>query len=166
MLLLLSGRFQFARFSQCIRSRRWSPSGSMHVDLIRSLLAMGKTRMLPHGLVSSTRHAPLLAAVVALAWLGVSLPAVAFGPPPNAPLSLEKLSRIDAFLNDQVAQGEIPGAIVLIQRHGKPVYFKWFGKRDVDAKIDMTRDTIFPLHSLTKTITSFAAMMLVDRGKI
>ena len=92
--------------------------------------------------------------------------ASAFGPPPNAPLSLEKLARIDEFLNDQVAQGEIPGAIVLIQRHGKPVYFKWFGKRDVDAGIDMTPDTIFPLHSLTKTVTSFAAMMLVDRGKI
>ena len=94
------------------------------------------------------------------------LSASTFGPPPNAPLSLEKLSRIDEFLNDQVAQGEIPGAIVLIQRHGKPVYFKWFGKRDVDAGIDMTPDAIFPLHSLTKTVTSFAAMMLVDRGKI
>ena len=30
----------------------------------------------------------------------------------------------------------------------------------------MTPDAIFPLHSLTKTVTSFAAMMLVDRGKI
>ena len=62
--------------------------------------------------------------------------------------------------------GQIPGAVVLIQRHGKPVYFKWFGKRDVDAGIEMTPDAIFPLHSLTKTVTSFAAMMLVDRGRI
>ena len=30
----------------------------------------------------------------------------------------------------------------------------------------MTEDTIFPIHSVTKTITSVAAMMLVDRGKI
>ena len=58
------------------------------------------------------------------------------------------------------------GAILLIQRHGKPVYFKWFGKRDVDANIEMTPDTIFPLHSMTKTVTSVAAMMLVDRGRI
>ena len=96
----------------------------------------------------------------------IRLSATPFGPPPNAPLSLEKLSRIDAFLNDQIAQGEIPGAIVLIQRHGKPVYFKWFGKRDADAGIDMTPDAIFPLHSVTKTITSFAAMMLIDRGHL
>jgi len=122
--------------------------------------------MRPHKLVSSGRQASLLAAVVVLVWLGVSLPVAAFGPPPNAPLSLEKLARIDEFLNGQVAQGGIPGAIVLIQRHGKPVYFKCFGKRDVDAGIVMTPDTIFPLHSLSKTVTSFAAMMLIDRGSI
>ena len=106
--------------------------------------------------------------VAMAAWVSLSapLPAAQFGPPANARLSVEKLSRIDDFLNDQVAQGEIPGAVVLIQRHGKPVYFKWFGKRDVDAAIDMTPDAIFPLHSLTKTVTSFAAMILVDRGKI
>ncbi len=107
-----------------------------------------------------------LAAMVAWVLLSAALPAAQFGPPPNAALSLEKLSRIDGFLNDQVAQGEIPGAVVLIQRRGEPVYFKSFGKRDVDAGIDMTRDSIFPLHSLTKTLTSFAAMMLVDRGRI
>jgi CubicO group peptidase (beta-lactamase class C family) len=111
-----------------------------------------------------SRYVVLLVAIVV--FLPVQLSASTFGPPPNAPLSLEKLSRIDEFLNDQVAEGEIPGAIVLIHRHGKPVYFKQFGKRDVDAGIGMTRDAIFPLHSLTKTVTSFAAMMLVDRGKI
>jgi len=116
--------------------------------------------------VSSGRQASLLAVVVALVWLGASLPVAAFGPPPNAQLSIDKLARIDEFLNGQVAQGEIPGAVVLIQRHGKPVYFKCFGKRDVDAGIDMTPDAIFPLHSLSKTVTSFAAMMLVDRGNI
>src|SRR6476619_4391481 len=117
-------------------------------------------------LVSSGRQASLLAVVVALVWLGASLPVAAFGPPPNAQLSIDKLARIDEFLNGQVAQGEIPGAVVLIQRHGKPVYFKCFGKRDVDAGIDMTPDAIFPLHSLSKTVTSFAAMMLIDRGNI
>src|SRR2546429_3951380 len=122
--------------------------------------------MLWRKLVSTGRCTMPLVAMVAGILLSAPLPAAQFGPPPNAPLSLEKLSRIDAFLNDQVAQGEIPGAIVLIQHHGKPVYFKWFGKRDVDAGVDMTRDAIFPMHSLTKTVTSFAAMMLVDRGRI
>jgi len=123
-------------------------------------------RMFSRKSASRSQWATLPAAIAGLAAVTAPLPAGAFGPPPNAALSADKLSRIDDFLNDQVAQGKIPGAVVLIQRHGKPVYFKWFGKRDVDAGIDMTPDTIFPLHSLTKTVTSFAAMMLVDRGKI
>jgi CubicO group peptidase (beta-lactamase class C family) len=123
-------------------------------------------RMFSRKSASRSQWATLPAAIAVLAAVTAPLPAGAFGPPPNAALSADKLSRIDDFLNDQVAQGKIPGAVVLIQRHGKPVYFKWFGKRDVDAGIDMTPDTIFPLHSLTKTVTSFAAMMLVDRGKI
>ena len=91
--------------------------------------------MLSHELVSTGRCTMPLVAMVASVLLSTPLLATAFGPPPKAPLWLEKLSRIDAFLNDQVSQGEIPGAIVLIQRHGKPVYFKWFGKRDVDAGV-------------------------------
>ncbi len=101
-----------------------------------------------------------------LSALASPLSATEFGPRPGAHLSVEKLSRIDEFLNEQIATGKIPGAVVLIQRHGKPIYFKSFGKRDVDAGIDMTTDTIFPIHSVTKTITSFAAMMLLDRRKI
>jgi CubicO group peptidase (beta-lactamase class C family) len=96
------------------------------------------------------------------------LPAAAaeLGPPPGATLSIEKLSKIDDFFKAEDATGRMPGAIVLIQHHGKPVYLKTFGKRDVDAGIPMTKDAIFPIHSVTKTITSVSAMMLVDRGKI
>src|SRR5215472_16071714 len=88
------------------------------------------------------------------------------GPPPGSTLSVAKLAPIEPFVNGEVAAGRIPGAIVLVQQHGKPVYFKWFGKRDVDKDIAMTEDAIFPIHSVTKTITSIAALMLIDRGKI
>jgi CubicO group peptidase (beta-lactamase class C family) len=88
------------------------------------------------------------------------------GPPPGAMLSIAKLAPIEDFVNGEVAAGRIPGAIVLVQQHGKPVYLKWFGKRDVDHDIAMTEDAIFPIHSVTKTITSIAALMLIDRGKI
>jgi CubicO group peptidase (beta-lactamase class C family) len=124
--------------------------------------------MLPRYFASSEPCATLLAAVAAAVSASVSLPAAAvqLGPPPGAVLSIEKLSAIDDFINGEVAAGRIPGAIVLIQRHGKPVYFKCFGKRDVDKGTPMTADAIFPIHSVTKTITSVAAMMLVDRGRI
>ena len=109
-----------------------------------------------------------LCAAVCGALMTTAVPAAAaqLGPPPGARLSVEKLLVIDDFINGEVAAGRIPGAILLIQRHGKPVYFKRFGMRDPDAGVAMTDDTIFPIHSLTKTVTSVAAMMLVDRGKI
>jgi CubicO group peptidase (beta-lactamase class C family) len=114
---------------------------------------------------------PRFAAMAAMAAaVMVSAPSsaatVQLGPPPGAELSIEKLAPIEDFINGEVAAGRIPGAIVLIQRHDQPVYFKSFGMRDVEKGTPMTADTIFPIHSVTKTITSVAAMMLVDRGKI
>jgi CubicO group peptidase (beta-lactamase class C family) len=87
-------------------------------------------------------------------------------PPSNAALSREKLKKIDAFFNNEISAGKIPGAIVLIEQHGQPIYFNVFGLRDTDSKAPMTPDTIFPIHSMTKTITSFAVMMLIDQGRL
>src|SRR5260370_37054664 len=106
------------------------------------------------------------AAMVAAPAASLSAAAVELGPPPHAVLSREKLSAIDDFINGEIASGNIPGAIVLIQHHGQPVYFKCFGKSDVEKGTPMAADAIFPIHSVTKTITSVAAMMLVDRGKL
>ena len=115
--------------------------------------------------VASTRISAALIAAVSLA-APSSAGAVQLGPPPHAVLSRDKLAAIDKFINGEIASGRIPGAIVPIQHHGQPVYFKCFGKRDVGKGTPMTADAIFPIHSVTKTITSVAAMMLVDRGKI
>jgi CubicO group peptidase (beta-lactamase class C family) len=118
--------------------------------------------------ISSRCHAALLAA----AWLTVSSAAPPWADdavraaPKPAVFSPEKLGRIDDFFNNEVATGKIPGAMVLIKQHGQQVYFKTFGISDTDTGRPMTPDTIFPIHSMTKTITSFAAMTLVDQGKL
>jgi CubicO group peptidase (beta-lactamase class C family) len=120
----------------------------------------------------STRHVPssistALFAIAAVISAASSRAAAAdFGPPPGAKLSIAKLAPIQSFVDGEIAAGRIPGAIVLIQRHGQPVYLQCFGKRNVETSTPMTPDAIFPIHSVTKTITSVAAMMLVDRGKI
>ena len=49
---------------------------------------------------------------------------------------------------------------------GKPVYSQFFGVRDVATRQPMTPDTIFRLHSMSKAITSVAAMTLIDDGKL
>ena len=80
--------------------------------------------------------------------------------------SANKLERITEFFNNEIAAGNLPGAVVLIQQHGKPVYLKCFGVHDVVTNAPMTSDTIFALHSMTKPITSLAAMMLIDAGTL
>ncbi|MEA2888768.1 MAG: hypothetical protein QOD11_3128, partial [Bradyrhizobium sp.] len=115
--------------------------------------------------ISSRCHAALLAAV----WLiasGVAPSRADDAAPKPAAFALEKLGRIDDFFNNEVATDKIPGAMVLIKQHGRQVYFKTFGVSDSDTGRPMTPDTIFPLHSMTKTITSFAAMTLVDQGRL
>jgi CubicO group peptidase (beta-lactamase class C family) len=54
------------------------------------------------------------------------------------------------YLRNEIATGKIPGAILLIQQHGKPVYFECFGVRDVVTGQPMTPDTIFRIYSMSK----------------
>ncbi len=89
-----------------------------------------------------------------------------FDIPAGAHFNPQKLERIGEFFRKEVAEGKIPGAIVLISQHGKPVYHEKFGLRDVTTKQPMTDDTIFTVFSMSKPITSVAAMMLIDEGKL
>jgi CubicO group peptidase (beta-lactamase class C family) len=84
----------------------------------------------------------------------------------SSSFSPEKLTRVGDYIRNEIATGKIPGAVLLIQQHGRPVYFESFGVRDVESKRPMTADTIFRLYSMSKAITSVAAMMLVDDGRL
>jgi CubicO group peptidase (beta-lactamase class C family) len=88
-----------------------------------------------------------------------------FDLPPGAHFDRAKLDRVGDYLRDQVANGKIPGAVLLIQQHGKPVYHEFFGVRDVATELPMTDDTIFRIFSMTKPITSVVAVMLIAEGK-
>jgi CubicO group peptidase (beta-lactamase class C family) len=89
-----------------------------------------------------------------------------FDIPPGAHFNQDKLAKVGEFFKNEVATGKIPGAIVLIQQHGKPVYHQSFGVQDVVSKAPITDQTIFRLFSMTKAITSVVAMQLVDEGKL
>jgi CubicO group peptidase (beta-lactamase class C family) len=86
--------------------------------------------------------------------------------PAPAGFSPAGLQHVGDYLRNEVATGKIPGAVLLIQQHGHPVYFESFGVRDVESKRPMTADSIFRLYSMSKPVTSVAAMMLVDAGKL
>src|SRR3981081_4369576 len=106
--------------------------------------------------------------------LALLSPPIAAGPfsagnaesPASSSFSPEKLDRVGDYIRNEVATGIIPGAILLIQQHGHPVYFENFGVCDVASKLGMAGDTIFRLYSMSKPITSVAAMMLVEEGKL
>jgi CubicO group peptidase (beta-lactamase class C family) len=133
------------------------------IVICASWKGMPQSTNLPHQM---GRIIPIMfVSMVALLLMG-GAPAPLIGPPPGATLSADKLAPIDDFLKDQVAVGKIPGACVMVQQHGSALYSKCFGTRDPANGTPLTKDSIFPIHSVTKTITSVAALMLVDRGRI
>jgi CubicO group peptidase (beta-lactamase class C family) len=81
-------------------------------------------------------------------------------------LSPEGLAKVADYIRNEIATGKIPGAILMLQQHGKPVYYENFGVRDVATEISMSADTIFRLYSMSKPVTSVLAMMLVEEGKL
>jgi CubicO group peptidase (beta-lactamase class C family) len=88
-----------------------------------------------------------------------------FDMPAGAHFNQDRLARITAFFENEVATGKIAGANVLIRQHGKPVYYQTFGVQDAVSKAPVTDQTIFRLSSLTKAVTSVVAMQLIQDGK-
>jgi CubicO group peptidase (beta-lactamase class C family) len=86
--------------------------------------------------------------------------------PVSSGFSAEGLAHISAYLRNEVTTDKIPGAVLLIQQHGQPVLLENFGVLDVNSRRPMTSDAIFRLYSMSKPVTSVAAMMLVDDGKM
>ena len=85
--------------------------------------------------------------------------------PEDAGFSETRLSRIDNLLEEHVKNQSIPGAVALIIRNGKIVYYKAFGFSDIEKKNSLKKDDIFRIASQSKAITSLAVMMLWEEGK-
>lgn len=88
------------------------------------------------------------------------------GIPEQSNFSSERLARIDKIVQQYVDSGWINGAIALVARNGKIVYYKGLGYDDKEQKQPMKKDAIFRIASQTKAITSVAIMQLVEEGKI
>jgi len=85
--------------------------------------------------------------------------------PEQVGLSTDRLNKITATLRSDVEKGVIPGALLLVGRHGKVALFETIGARDPTTKAPMTKDAIFRIYSMSKPITSVAAMTLFEDGK-
>lgn len=81
-------------------------------------------------------------------------------------LSAEVLAQIPPALQAVVDAGDLSGFVTLIWRKGEIVQLNTIGWRDVAAEAPMTRDTLFRIASMTKPVTSIAALMLMEEGKL
>ncbi|MGA2747985.1 MAG: serine hydrolase domain-containing protein [Verrucomicrobiota bacterium] len=87
-------------------------------------------------------------------------------PPAEAGLSEAKLTEVDKFMEREVADHKIAGGIVIVSHGGKIGFFHTYGQLDREARKPMAPDTIFRIYSMSKAITTAAALNLYDAGKI
>jgi Beta-lactamase class C and other penicillin binding proteins len=84
--------------------------------------------------------------------------------PDEVGLNPRQLARVDAHFARYVDSGKLPGWQLVITRGGQVAHASVYGLRDVDSKAPVTPDTLWRIYSMTKPITSVAAMMLWEEG--
>ncbi|SDM34565.1 CubicO group peptidase, beta-lactamase class C family [Catalinimonas alkaloidigena] len=85
--------------------------------------------------------------------------------PAAAGFSPERLSRVDALLQDHVDRQQVAGVVTMVLRDGKAVHHKAFGQMDPEMNQAMRTDAIFRIASMSKAVTSIAVMMLYEEGR-
>jgi len=109
----------------------------------------------------------LLSAAAAMpAALHAETPAPMAGKPEDVGLSSSQLKRLEEITRQNIKDGLMPGAVMLVARRGKVAWVSVQGKRAPDSDDPMTFDSIFRIYSMTKPITSVVLMQLVEEGKL
>jgi CubicO group peptidase (beta-lactamase class C family) len=85
--------------------------------------------------------------------------------PAEVGLDPARLERIDRHFAGYVDRGRLPGWLISVSRHGKLAHVSTCGHRDVEAGLPVEPDTMWRIYSMTKPITSVAAMMLYEEGR-
>ncbi|MBI9108416.1 MAG: beta-lactamase family protein [Spirochaetales bacterium] len=75
-------------------------------------------------------------------------------------------SEVDSFINGKINDNKIAGAVVMVAGVDESLYFSASGYRDVGENLEMKDNSIFRIYSMTKPVTTVAAMMLAERGEI
>ena len=86
--------------------------------------------------------------------------------PEDVGISSLRLERVHRQMQADVNAGRIPGAVLLVVRKGRIAAFDAIGFQDRGSKKPMPTDAIFRIASMSKPITSVAAMILAEQGKL
>jgi len=84
----------------------------------------------------------------------------------DAGFDAARLQLLNAYFEQYVDDGRLPGFHLVVSRHGKVAHQHRYGMRDMEASLPVDADTIWRIYSMTKPITSVALMMLVEEGKL
>ncbi len=82
----------------------------------------------------------------------------------NSGMSEERLDRIKPIMQKYVDDDKLGGVISMVYRKGELVHEEYYGYRNLDRRLPMTEDTIFRIYSMSKPITTVAALMLYEQG--
>jgi CubicO group peptidase (beta-lactamase class C family) len=88
------------------------------------------------------------------------------GAPQDVGLDPQRLDRLTLAIKRELADGKLPGMVVVVARKGKIVYSEALGWQDKANNLPMKPDTIFRIYSMTKPLVSVAAMLLVEEGVV
>ncbi len=86
--------------------------------------------------------------------------------PESVGVSSERLERLKSVMQQYVDKGIFAGIVTLIARQGQVAQLESFGWQDLETKRPMTAGTIFRIYSMSKPITSAAAMILCEEGRL
>ena len=85
--------------------------------------------------------------------------------PVEVGMSLTSLDKATQRLQEHVDAGDIAGVVAAVSRDGKVVYFESLGLMDIASDKPMQKDTLFRTYSMTRQVTTIAALILYDQGK-
>ena len=87
--------------------------------------------------------------------------------PEQVGMDSQRLLKADSIIEDAIRQGDIPGAVLAVVRHGKMAYLKAYGNKQVWPVVrPMTTNTIFDMASCSKAMsTALSAHILCEEGK-
>ena len=85
--------------------------------------------------------------------------------PESVGLSPQRLKRISDVIQGYVDKRTIAGAITLVARQDRIAHLECFGLADIEAKRPMREDALFRIYSMTKIVTTVAALMLAEEGR-
>jgi CubicO group peptidase (beta-lactamase class C family) len=86
--------------------------------------------------------------------------------PAEVGFDADRLGRIDKLFQGYVDQGKVAGWQLSVSRHGRLAHVAQYGRRDIEADLPVEPDTRWRWYSMTKPVTSVAAMMLYERGAL